>query len=158
MKLLVASVGNRLDSLIAKRFEHAVWYVIVENAEIVETIRHLTPQDRHAVLVRAASEGVDAAVAGKFSESSLRQLRARGLKIAHLHSLSVADGMRKILAHEVRLDEIEPMPGKQEIMTDVVQRPPMRRQRVPARFVLASATSDSDRGRHHLQQYAGRGH
>lgn len=159
MKALIASVGQHAESLVAKLFEHASWYLIVDSEKrTTEAIQHRTPHDRHAALQRAAAEGASVVVAAKFGESTLKFLRTHSMRMAQLHGVPVADAVERLHSNAVPLFDAGALSAQRAtVMTTLARLVPKKRtQRV---HVMASAhTSDSPRGHHHLQQYAGRGH
>lgn len=158
MKTLVASLGQHAESLVAKRFEHASWYLIVDGEkQITEAMQHRTPHDRRAALERAAAEGVSVVVAEKFAENTLKFLRSHTMRVAQLHGMSVAEAVDRVHSDSVPLLEADALAAERGVVMSTLVRliPTKRTQRVPA---VAAYTSDSPRGHHHLQQYAGRGH
>lgn len=159
MKALVASLGQHASSLVAKRFEHASWYLIVDSEKgSTETLPHRTPHERHAALERAAAEGVSVVVAEKFGENTLKFLRAHDMRIAQLHGIPVSEAIERLNANSVPLLDAEAMISERNMVVATLERllPKKRAQKAPAN--TASYSSDSPRGHHHLQQYAGRGH
>jgi predicted Fe-Mo cluster-binding NifX family protein len=158
MKFLVASIGNRLESYVAKRFEHAAWYLIVDSeTHALDARQHITPQDRHRVLDKAAAENVHAVIAGKFGENSLKLIQAHEMYVALLHGMSAQQALEKIAAHEIKLQEAKEIERQRGILAATPQQRTFRNSgtKVPS---AAGHTSDSARGQHHLQQYGGRGH
>lgn len=159
MKILIASVGNRLESLIAKRFEHAAWYLLVDvETRAMETLQHRTPHDRHAALEKAATQGVSAVVAGKFGESSLKLLRTHNMRAALLHGIAAQEAIEKIHASIVPLLRPEALAQEKGTVVATLSRPIPKRRGPKVPFTASPHSSDSPRGHHHLQQYAGRGH
>ena len=158
MKFLVASVGNRLESFVAKRFEHAAWYLIVDSESLTcRAFRHNTPHDRHDVLHKASSDNVAAVVAGKFGESSLKMLRTGSLQIAFVHGISARQAIEKIVQREIEQLDVNEMRNGRNTPTTIERLiPKMKAGRIP--LASAARASDSPRGHHHLQQYGGRGH
>lgn len=159
MKFLVALIGNRLESYVAKRFEHAAWYLIVDSeTQAIEAIRHNTPQDRHTALLKAASAEVHCVVAGKFGESSLKLMRTHDMQIALVHGIIAKLAMEKIVTREIELLDVNEMREHRTPPTGMMQRifPGRKTGRSP--ITAAGYSSDSQRGQHHLQQYGGRGH
>ncbi len=158
MKFLVASVGNKLDSFVAKRFEHAAWYLIVDDeTRAVDATQNVTPHDHNAILARASSENVDAVIAGKFSAGSLRLIHAHDVRVAHVHGISATRAIEKVKSGELRLMDEAGVEGMEEIAVGTLPRAINEKvQKKP--FATANISSDSSRGHHHLQQYGGRGH
>ncbi len=159
MKVLIASVGNRLESLVAKRFEHASWYLLVDmETRSTEVLQHITPQDRHAALEKAATQGVSVVIAGKFGESSLKLLRAHDMRAALLHGIAAHEAIDKIRASAVALLQCEALTQEKGAVVATLHRPIPKRRGPKIPVTVSPYHSDSPRGHHHLQQYAGRGH
>lgn len=159
MKFLIASVGNRLNSFVAKRFEHAAWYLVVDDdANVIDATQHLTPHDRHEVLLRAASEGVELVVAGKFGESSMKLIRSHHMRLALVHGISASLALEKIRAQEIQLLDADEIREGKGMLMGTVQRLTPKIKKPNGSFAASGYSSDSARGHHHLQQYGGRGH
>ena len=157
MKFLVATVGNKLDSLVAKRFEHAAWYLIVDSdMHMLDSIHHSTPRDRHTVFQKAASEGVEAVVAGKFGESSMKMIRTQNMRVAPVHGILASHALDMIQSHEVLLENADKIENGKGMMIGTVQ--PIPKMKGHKALASTGYSSDSERGHHHLQQYGGRGH
>ena len=158
MKLLVASVGNNLDHHIAKQFEHAAWYLIVDAESLtVDAIHHRTPHNRHDVLLRAAGEDVEIVVAGKFGESTLKLMRTKNMRAALLHSIPARHAIERIASYDVELTEPKHLQKHFSAPGAPGQRPDRKEIAKPP-LAMEGYASASSRGHHHLQQYGGRGH
>lgn len=157
MKFLIASVGNMMNSYVAKRFEHAAWYLIVnDETKAFDAAQNVMPHDHHSILVRASSEDVDVVVGGKFSTSSLKLIQARDLSVAHLHGISVTHAIERIKSGEVRTESEFGLERDTERLIGIMPR--IMTMKGKRRAVGTGFASDSLRGQHHLQQYGGRGH
>jgi predicted Fe-Mo cluster-binding NifX family protein len=157
MKFLVATVGNTLGSLVAKHFEHAAWYLIVDDfTRTFDAARNISPTDHHSILTRASSDDVDIVVGGKFTMGSLKQIVGRDLRIAHAHGITVQDAIAKIKAGEIQTQsELAPLEVGERFMT---RTPVVTMQGKQKKVLEARHAQGSLRGQHHLQQYGGRGH
>ena len=159
MKFAIGTIGNRLDSLVVKRFEHAAWYLIVDDSlRISEAVQHRTPHDRHRILEKMASEEVDAIVAGKFSKSSLHHFREKNLRVIHVHGIQVREAVDRIISRKLVPEEIQPLESEGEIAVGTVERVLSKATQLRTLATSSGSYYDSDRGRHHVQQYGGRGH
>ncbi len=159
MKFLVAALGNRLDSFVAKRFEHAAWYLIVDDdMNIVEATQHLTPHDRHDLLHNASSSSFDVVVAGKLGDNTRKLVHSIGARVALIHGVTTSTALEKIRSDNLHLISAEVISGEKEIAVGSVQRVQPKIRRVKATHEAIGFSSDSSRGHHHLQQYGGRGH
>ncbi len=161
MRFLIALLGDRLDSLVAKNFEHAAWYMIVDGeTDEGETTRNITPQDRQKMLREAASANVDAVIAGKFSEHSRRLIGTYKMGLIQVHGMTGRMAMMKAQTGELKqsgLAEGE-MKDEKEITLGAVKRPLLKAKKPKMPFTNPGYSSDSPRGHHHIQQYGGRGH
>jgi predicted Fe-Mo cluster-binding NifX family protein len=158
MKYLIASVGSKLDSFVAKRFEHAAWYLIVDDeTTVVDATQNILPHDHNTILARAVLEDVETIVAGKFSAGTLKFIRSHDLMTAHVHGVSAAHTMEKIQLGEIRTESEWDFESEKEKLVGMLPRTVVPKIRKPA-SESAQYSSDSSRGHHHLQQYGGRGH
>jgi predicted Fe-Mo cluster-binding NifX family protein len=157
MRFLVATVGNTLESQVAKHFEHAAWYLIVDDfTRTFDAARNVSPTDHHSILTRASSDDVDIVIGGKFTMGSLRQIVGRDLRIAHAHGVSVQVAIAKIKAGEIQTQsELAPPEPGEKFMT---RTPAVTMRGKQKRVLEARYAPGSLRGQHHLQQYGGRGH
>jgi predicted Fe-Mo cluster-binding NifX family protein len=158
MKYLIASSGNSLDSFVVKRFEHAAWYLIVdEHLNSIEAKQHLSPHDRHEILAKAIAEHVRAVIAGKFGDNALKTMVEHDLDSAIIHGVTAREALQKIRSHDTLLVNAEQLLGEKEKAGDIDNRNARKREQL---IVTESAgyTADTARGQHHLQQYGGRGH
>jgi predicted Fe-Mo cluster-binding NifX family protein len=151
MRVLVASEENTMDSHVARRFEDAGWYLIV-NREIVEMFRNQSHHDRHEVLVSAARENVAVVVTGRIGRGTARLMSSLGLRVAYGRNVTVREAVARLEEGSLRL--LDPR-GDRISRRGSVMRDSNSKACGQCDSVLPSAT---ERGRHHLQQYGGRGH
>jgi predicted Fe-Mo cluster-binding NifX family protein len=158
MKYLIASVGSKLDSFVAKRFEHATWYLIVDDeTPAVDTTQNIMPHDHNTILARAVLENVETIVAGKFSAGTLKYIRSHDLMTGHVHGVSVAHAIEKIQLGEIRTESEWDFENEKEKIVGTLPRLVNAKVRKSA-VESSQYSSESSRGHHHLQQYGGRGH
>jgi predicted Fe-Mo cluster-binding NifX family protein len=158
MKYLIASVGNTLESYVAKRFEHATWYLIVDDeTPLVDATQNILPHDHSTILARAVLENVETVVAGKFSAGSLKFIRSRELMTAHVHGISANHALEKIELGEIKTESEWSFDEEKEQLVGTLPRTRVSKIR-KSRLESSQYSSDSSRGQHHLQQYGGRGH
>ena len=159
MKFLVAALGKRLDSIVAKRFEHAAWYLLVDSeTKSVEAIRHITPQDRHKALQMAAGQHVEIVVAGRCGDTSLKQMRNHAMRLALVHGVDAARALERIQTHNIVLADADVAADERVFAVEAVQRGLAKAKRAKTSYGTTGFASDTARGHHHLQQYGGRGH
>lgn len=158
MKLLIAADGSAVTGRVARRFERALWYVIVDDEKgVLDAVRNDTPLDHTRILARAAREGVDIVVTDKIGRKGVRHLLAHHLRAAHGRGLTTREVMEKSLRGELHaLTEEELHREIEEPVRPVSMAPLARQNRAPR--TRTSASERTPRGQHHLQQYGGRGH
>ncbi len=161
MRFLIALLGDQLDSPVAKNFEHAAWYMIVDGeTDEGESIRNVTPQDRQQMLGRAATENVDAVIAGKFGEHSRRLIGTYKMGLVQVHGMTGRMAMMKAQTGELKQSGLADGEMKEEkgITIGAVKRPLLKAKKPKLPFTNPGYSSDSPRCHHHIQQYGGRGH
>jgi predicted Fe-Mo cluster-binding NifX family protein len=155
MKYLIASSGNTLGSFVVKRFEHAAWYLIVDDQKsTLEAKQHLSPHDRHAMLAKAIGEHVRTVVAGKFGEHAIKTMIEHDLDAAIIHGITVREALQKIKVYDILLVSAEELYTEREIASERAESLPTHFTRVDT----SGRTSEAVHVPHHLQQYGGRGH
>lgn len=161
MRFLIALLGDQLDSVVAKNFEHATWYMIVDGkADKGGTMRNVTPHDRQEVLRKAASENVDAVIAGKFGEHSRKLIGTYNIGLIQVHGMTGRMAMMKAQSGELKQSGLANGEMKEEkgLSIGAVKRPLLKAKKPKMPFTNPGYSSDSPRGHHHIQQYGGRGH
>ena len=158
MKYLVSAVGNRTDARVARRFEKAVWYLIVDDSgEILDAYRNVSPQDHNRVLVRAQEENVVAVIAGRFGSGSEQFLASLNLGVAHAKNGTVRETIEDVRTGAIKI--IEAKTVKQHVEETMLLRQQKRDLSVHGRGQGGPvAESTTPRGHHRIQQYSGRGH
>lgn len=157
MIILVAADGPDSGSLIAARFARAPWYHLVDTESGETTLLPAGAFDnRHEVILRAGLLGAVALVAGRCGPGFVPQLIETTMAMAHVHGIPVHEGVRRFLNGALK----------------VVGAPDLRRhlRGADAGGGTAALRAGSagkprtplfdpvtPRGRHHVQQYAGRG-
>ncbi|MER3522782.1 MAG: hypothetical protein C4326_01605 [Ignavibacteria bacterium] len=159
MKVLIASVGNQWESLVAKRFEHALWYLVGDTeTRALQSIQQFSPHDRHAAIEKAAAEGATVVVAGKFGERTTKLLRTHNMRVALVHGITTSEAIANIQSGEIPLAEPDALGHEKGAFLTTLQRLIPQRRKAGMPMSAVAYNSDSPRGHHHLQQYAGRGH
>ena len=158
MKYLVASSGNTLESLVVKRFEHATWYLLVDDQmNALEAKQHHSPHDRHVMLAKAIREHVRTVVAGKFGEHTLKTMVENDLDAAAVHGMTAREAIRKIQKYDILLVSAADLTEEKE-RVEVAAGQPLRGQTQEMTRDSAHSKLGTGRPHHHLQQYGGRGH
>jgi predicted Fe-Mo cluster-binding NifX family protein len=156
MNVLAAAEGSSLDSPVAPRFERAVWYLIVDTESAKrEVYQNICPHDRCTILLAASRHHISTVVAGGVTSSTARLMRSLNLHLAIASKMTVHQAVDKLkdrslviadLSHYNQfMNRIPMLRGTPMVRKDVLQ---------PAKLFERSTPY----GRHHLQQYGGRGH
>ena len=158
MKYLVSAVGKSNDARVARRFEKAAWYLIVDDTgEVLEAYQNASPQDHNCVLVKAQEEGVAAVVAGRIGAGSEQFIASLNLGVAHAKSGTVRETIEEVRGGTIKI--IEARTVKQQVDETLLLRQKRREPSVHGKGPGAPAPeSGTPRGHHRIQQYGGRGH
>jgi predicted Fe-Mo cluster-binding NifX family protein len=160
MNILIASEGVTLESHVARQFEKAVWYLIV-NDQTMETdvVQNLTPQEHNQILVEASRRHAIAVVAGKIGRPCAHLMAALRMQAVLAPHLLAREVLEKLKAGELKTTD--PSTIIQRAKELEVKRAGRRLQLAGGRKEFGAsgiAEPGTARGHHHLQQYAGRGH
>jgi predicted Fe-Mo cluster-binding NifX family protein len=157
MNILVASEGSSLEHRVAAKFAGAAWYLVVDVDTLEATVLPRTAFDnRHEVIVRAAALGAGAVVTGHIGPAFLHQLLESRMMLASAHGVSVLEAVQRYRQGVLKvLGEADLRALLEEHRT----RPAAVRGGGVKKGRTSSTAFDpvTPRGRHHLQQYSGRG-
>jgi predicted Fe-Mo cluster-binding NifX family protein len=158
MKYLVSAVGNRNDARVARRFEKAAWYLIVDDTgEVLDAFQNVSPQDHNRVLVKAQEESVAAVVADRIGAGSEQFLASLHLGVAHAKGGIVRDIIEEVRSGAIKV--IEARTVRQHVEEMALLRQKRREQSAHGKSAGATVPeSGTPRGRYRIQQYSGRGH
>lgn len=160
MKILIAADGNTLDSRLSKRFGKAQWYLIVDDESLdVKAAQNVGPRDHHDIVPKAAAEGVETVITGNIGPRSYELMSSNNLKVALARNISAREALERLKKNDLRMLDAPTL--KQSVEEHELHRRERRQQfgkggaRGRGKQGFVSVTP---RGRHHLQQYGGRGH
>lgn len=160
MKVLVSAEGTSRESKVSKRFTHAAHYVVVDSAtgdiRLLEWTGKMSKQD---IIRKAAAEGAEVVITGHIGPHVFAAIAASGLVAALAHDMTVAHAVEAYLHQELKIMDAATM---QHTMEDHERRNKERRQWIGKHIAgydnSVGFSSGTARGRHHLQQFGGRGH
>jgi len=160
MKILIAADGNTMESLVARRFERGVWYLIVDEATLeIEQHRNLTPQDHNRIFERADAIRVGAVIADKIGTGPCRHILKLGMDLAHARNMTVRQALLRMKEGELEFagrESLQAMVDRHEILRGGEE---VKFGRSQKRYTSpVDIDPGTPRGHHHVQQYAGRGH
>lgn len=160
MKTLIAADGDTLESRISKRFGKAAWYLIVDSGPLeVSTFQNREPRDHHEIVPKAAEHGVTTIITGNIGPRSYDLISSFNMQIALARNMSAREAIEKLKKGELKILDAPTL--KQSVEEHEFLRRGRREQfgrggkRGGSKGGFAAGTP---RGRHHLQQYGGRGH
>ncbi len=160
MKLLIAAEGTSLDSSIARRFGHARFFLTVDTeTTVISTVYEGGSMMRNDILRSAAQEGARTVVSGNIgphafaalSTNDMQAVLARGMTVGMAVERFLDGALHTLDAPTLRLALEEHEQHRIEHRRQFLRRSGTSRGRSPF-------TATTPRGRHHLQQFAGRGH
>ena len=156
MKILVAAEGSSLRSPIARQFEKAVWYLIIDTKRAERRLhQNIFPHDCLTILLKASRCHVSVILAGGVSQPTARLMLSLNLRLGVAAKMTVQEAIDRVAEDSLPLADLV------EHAKLTVNRWPGPRLRgnirLPSRFG-SSTDATTPRGHHHLQQYCGRGH
>jgi predicted Fe-Mo cluster-binding NifX family protein len=155
MKLLIATSGSSLTAPVARRFEKATWYLLVDtDTRVVKKHRNAKPGLHHDIVANAADEGAVCVLAERFGETAIRQLANHEMKVGCVRHCTAAAAMGKIEEGKIKPEKARTILMRNEILNRFRQQQRGAVTRPSRAHGMAAGT----RVQHHLQQYAGRGH
>lgn len=159
MKVLVAAEGTSLQSQVARRFENAVWYIIMDTeTEKKEVYQNLFPHDHNNILVTASRLHVPTVIAGWVNAATARLMLSLNLHFVAAGKMMLRGAIRKLQQGELEIADLASF--RHGLVTPGINR---RRALTLSKMYpridgITTIPGLTSRGRFHLQQYSGRGH
>lgn len=160
MQILIAAEGNTLESRVARKFSRATFFLeVTPDARPVRSIAYTARVPKPTIFRNAAERGVDTIIAGHIGVHAWSSIAAHRLRVVLAPGLPVREALMRFLEGSLTVLDaptIEQSLGEQEIIRmqkrqTHTQHPGGGKERPPF-------SDSTPRGRHHLQQFAGRGH
>jgi predicted Fe-Mo cluster-binding NifX family protein len=159
MRLLISADGPGLDARVAHRFEKAAWFLLVDPHTLaIESFHHAIPHDQDGLLRNAGAGGVAGVIAGRMGTLAFGLIQAQDIPMYSAGGMTVREAIarlsRGLLPERSR-------PDRRSGLLPLGQRLfflPRRNTAERAKSVVEAMGGGSERGRHRLQQYGGRGH
>jgi predicted Fe-Mo cluster-binding NifX family protein len=159
MKVLIAAEGTSWESPVAKKFENAVWYLVIDTqTREKEVYQNLPPHDHNSILVIASQLHVSAIVAGWINSATARLMQSLNLRLVVAHKMKMRVIVKKLNEHSLEIADLADfrhglvIPGVTRRGLSIVGR------KGPKYVGSVTSPASTPRGHHHLQQYGGRGH
>jgi|WetSurMetagenome_2_1015567.scaffolds.fasta_scaffold952027_1 predicted Fe-Mo cluster-binding NifX family protein len=160
MKLLISAEGTTLSSKVSKRFGHAPQYLIVDTGSLdIQPVTKTEKISKQDLITGAVQEGVVGVITGHVGPHAFAALAAHSLFAILAHHVTVAEAIERFNRNELRILSAPSL----QVTADVGRRPAASSRQTAGKRSARNANTvgyvaDTARGRHHLQQFAGRGH
>ncbi len=159
MKVLVAAEGKTLDNRVARKFSHASWYLEVDSETQAFTARqdpdHAQKQE---ILQEAAANGVTAVIIGHIGPHGFGLLSANGLHAAFAPGASAREALEELLEGKLKMLDAPTIAQSLEDRERRKKATRLEHARHQKNKPGGGYSGPTQRGRHHLQQFGGRGH
>lgn len=160
MKILVMCQGTSLDSPIARGIERAECYLLVDPTTLITEVCPTVHAERQATLLaQAAAHGVSTVLSGSDESASKVVFTPSVMIVFFRDAITVREAIRRWRSGEI-------FDGEAAAPTSPRAESPFRGWY--RRLAFARRSTDvvrkgwtgraTPQGRHHIQQYAGRGH
>jgi len=158
MKLLFASRGNTLDSMIERDEEKTKWYLVVDTATGDVTPVRAIGQPLPDVLAGASAHGITVFLTGSRGPHSKVTVTPGMIVASFAEEITVKEALERWQHGRLRL--FNPSRETRRHARVVREGPDVKMRRLynAADVKGISAKKTPPRVQHHLQQYAGRGH
>jgi predicted Fe-Mo cluster-binding NifX family protein len=159
MKILVAAEGTSWESPIANRFEHAVWYLIIDgHAMEKEVYQNLPPHDHNNILLTASRIHCSLIVAGWVNSATARLMQSLNLRLVIARTMRVRDMITRVHKGTVDIADLADFRQGLVIPGVTVRASSIISRNEPSHYGGGTSSMRTSRSQHHLQQYGGRGH
>ena len=105
MKVLIAIQGTTLDSMMAKRFGHAPYYLKVDldsmQIELIDNPEH--HDETHAIIPQMAENGVEVFITGNMGPHAFELTKSLNLQVALARKMSAREALEKLQRGELEI-------------------------------------------------------
>lgn len=158
MKVLVAAEGDTLDSPVARRFGTAARYLVVDLENFrLDILKEFDVKDHRAIMDKAMEWGAGTIIAGNVGPRFYDLISSTGAQFALAANLTVREAVERYLRGTLRILDAPTIQRSIE-EHEIMLRDRRRQFAAQRRRGMFGPGSGNARGRHHLQQYGGRGH
>jgi predicted Fe-Mo cluster-binding NifX family protein len=160
MQILIAAEGKTLESRVARKFSHAAFFLEVNpDARSVRSAVHTARTPKRTFLRIAAERGVDTLMAGHIDTHTRLRIAAHRLRVVLAPGLPIREALARFLKGSLAVLDVSRIEQSLEEQEIIRMQKRQEHSRYPGCGKGRPPFSDSTpRGRHHLQQFAGRGH
>ena len=159
MKLLVAAEGNTLDALVARKFGHATVFLEIDPATLeFKVLKNAEHSRKDIVLEQAAEDGVTAVVTGSMGPRAVSLLSAQKMQAVFAPGITIREAAEGFLQGRLKTMDPEALAQASEEHEHLAQQGRLEHRRGGKGKTPGQVKPPTPRGRHHLQQFGGRGH
>jgi predicted Fe-Mo cluster-binding NifX family protein len=98
MKVVIAANGPTLDNLVAKRFGHAPYYLLVDSAtlelQVIENCEH--DDETHAIIPQLAGQGAEVFVTGNIGPHAFQLIWSLHRQVALARHMPASEALDKL--------------------------------------------------------------
>lgn len=105
MKVVIAAAGPTLDSLVAKRFGHAPYYLLVDSAtrELQVIENHEDDDETHAIIPRLAGQGAVVFITGNIGPHAFQLIQSLQRQVVLARRMPAGEALDKLQRGELKL-------------------------------------------------------
>lgn len=105
MKVLIAVQGTTLDSMVAKRFGHAPYYLIIDlDSMQIQLIDNPEVHDEtHAMIPQMAENGVKRFITGNIGPHAFELTKSLNVQVALARQMSAREALEKLQRSELEI-------------------------------------------------------
>jgi predicted Fe-Mo cluster-binding NifX family protein len=159
MKLLIAAEGTTLDHHVARKFSHATDFLEVDPSTTeITPVKHAERSRKDLVLEQAASHGITTVVTGTMGPRAVSLLSAQKMQVVFAPGLTVREAIDGFIHGRLKVMEPDMLAQAAEEHEHLAQQGRLEHRHGQKGTTPAQVKPPTPRGRHHLQQFGGRGH
>lgn len=105
MKVVIAAAGPTLDSLVAQRFGHAPYYLLMDvvTRELHVIENHEDDDETHAIIPQLAGQGAEVFVTGNIGPHAFQLIRSLQGQVALARRMPAGEALDKLERGELEL-------------------------------------------------------
>lgn len=159
MRLLVAAEGKTLDDRVARKFGHATVFLVLDPETLeVKVLKNAETTRKDFVLEQAAADGVTAVVTGSMGPRAVSLLSAQKMQAVFAPGVTIREAAEGFLHGKLKTMDPEALTQAAEEHEHLAQQGRIEHRQGKGKLPGQGKPPAPRGGRHHLQQFGGRGH
>lgn len=159
MKVLIAADGTSWESVVARRFEKAVWYLVIDSeTKELEVYQNVFPHNHCNILLLASRLRVPVIVAGGMDTATARLMLSLNFRFGVATRITVRQTLEVMTTGLLQITDVSRFRKGLPIGGTARRGTPSPRAKRPTAGGMPVVTGATSHVHHHLQQYGGRGH